>query len=109
MRHSITTLQRNVVARMENRKERTSDQCVRALAFRGPRMHGPRTSTSTPSTCALGKRTRKMRSVRGAALTEYTVLVGTVALASLAALISLGVALVNALAFDRTFLLSPFP
>ena len=52
---------------------------------------------------------RCLRDTRGAAMTEYTVLVGTVALVSLGALVTLGVAMVNRLEFDRAFLLSPLP
>lgn len=50
-----------------------------------------------------------LRDTRGAAMTEYTVLVGTVALVCVGALIALGAAFGSALEVDRTFLLSPIP
>jgi Flp pilus assembly pilin Flp len=61
------------------------------------------------STDFLFRRARRLRDTRGAAMTEYTVLVGMVALVSLGALIAVGVAIVNRLEFDRTFLLGPIP
>jgi Flp pilus assembly pilin Flp len=68
-----------------------------------------RVSTMKLPHSSVTQRVRSLRTKRGAALTEYTVLVGTVALVCSAALITLGVALVNSLDFDRTFLLNPFP
>ncbi len=53
--------------------------------------------------------TRCLRDTRGAALTEYTVLVGSVALVCIGALIALGAAFGSALDVNRTFLLGPLP
>lgn len=50
-----------------------------------------------------------LRDTRGAAMTEYAVVIGAVALVCAGSFIGLGVALVNHLDVDRTFLLSPFP
>jgi Flp pilus assembly pilin Flp len=46
---------------------------------------------------------------RGAVTVEYTILVGTVALASMAALVGLGVALLHSFEFVRSFVLYPYP
>ena len=58
---------------------------------------------------SLLRRTRCWRDTRGAALTEYTVLVGSVALVCIGALIALGAAFGSALDVNRTFLLAPLP
>lgn len=50
-----------------------------------------------------------LQSSRGAAMTEYTVLVGLVAVASIAAFISLGVALVGNFESRRALILYPLP
>lgn len=54
------------------------------------------------------RRARRVQ-VRGAAMTEYTVLVGSVALVTLAAFIGLGVALVSDFESNRDLILYPFP
>jgi Flp pilus assembly pilin Flp len=46
---------------------------------------------------------------RGAVMAEYVVLIGTVALGSAAAFLTIGVALVNSFGFVRNLLLIPFP
>jgi Flp pilus assembly pilin Flp len=46
---------------------------------------------------------------RGAINVEYTVLVGTVGLASMLALVGLGVAILRSFEFVRSFVLYPYP
>lgn len=55
------------------------------------------------------KRSALRRTTRGAAMTEYTVLIGTVALGASVALVSLGVAFVNSFESVRGLILYPFP
>ena len=50
-----------------------------------------------------------LRQVRGAAMTEYTVVVGVVALVTIGAFISLGLALVVSFEARRDLVLYPFP
>ena len=50
-----------------------------------------------------------LRRVRGAVMTEYSVLVGSIALGASVALVGLGVALVNSFEHVRGFILYPFP
>lgn len=57
----------------------------------------------------LGQLGRWFEDTRGAVMTEYTVLLGTVALVSAGALVALGAALVNRFEFERVFILFPFP
>jgi Flp pilus assembly pilin Flp len=52
---------------------------------------------------------RQLRGARGAVTTEYTVLVGTVALGAAVALVGLGVAFVNSFEHVRGYVLYPFP
>jgi Flp pilus assembly pilin Flp len=52
---------------------------------------------------------KSLRHSRGAAMTEYTVLVGLVALVSMAAFIALGVALSRNFESRRELILYPFP
>ncbi|HVH42026.1 MAG TPA: hypothetical protein VM925_06770 [Labilithrix sp.] len=47
--------------------------------------------------------------IRGAASVEYTVLIGTVALGAAAALVGLGVALLDSFELVRRFVLYPYP
>ncbi len=51
----------------------------------------------------------RRRRVRGAAMTEYTILVGVVGIVTIGAFISLGVALVVSFEARRDLLLYPFP
>jgi Flp pilus assembly pilin Flp len=51
----------------------------------------------------------RRRGARGAAMTEYTVLLGVVAIASLGAFVGLGVALVDSFEARRDLLLYPSP
>jgi Flp pilus assembly pilin Flp len=50
-----------------------------------------------------------LRQVRGAAMTEYTILIGVVAITCIGAFISLGVALVVSFEARRDLILYPFP
>jgi Flp pilus assembly pilin Flp len=52
---------------------------------------------------------KSLRHSRGAAMTEYTVLIGLVALVSMAAFIGLGVALATSFESRRELILYPFP
>jgi Flp pilus assembly pilin Flp len=52
---------------------------------------------------------RVRRDTKGAAMTEYSILLGTVALGSALAFISVGVAIVRDFAVVRSFVLVPFP
>lgn len=54
-------------------------------------------------------RPSRARRVRGAVVTEYSVLVGSVALGASVALVGLGFALVNSFEHVRGFILYPFP
>ncbi len=55
------------------------------------------------------KRPTRTRAVRGAAMTEYTVLVGLVALVSVGAFLALGAALVSNFEARRALILYPSP
>jgi len=52
---------------------------------------------------------QRLRQVRGAAMTEYTILVGVVGILTIGAFISVGVALVVSFEARRDLLLYPFP
>lgn len=52
---------------------------------------------------------RRLRQVRGAAMTEYTILVGVVAITCIGAFIGLGVALVTSFESTRNLILYPSP
>ena len=56
-----------------------------------------------------GRARRSLRQVRGAAMTEYTILVGVVGIVTIGAFISLGVALVVSFEARRDLILYPFP
>jgi len=66
-----------------------------------------------PQKDATGRRRRRaaqlLGQARGAAMTEYTVLIGAVALVTMGAFISLGVALVVSFEARRDLILYPFP
>ncbi|HSO37920.1 MAG TPA: hypothetical protein VLT33_35575 [Labilithrix sp.] len=51
----------------------------------------------------------RLRQVRGAAMTEYTILIGVVGIVTIGAFISLGVALVVSFEARRDLILYPFP
>ncbi|MDB4944460.1 MAG: hypothetical protein JWP97_3994 [Labilithrix sp.] len=55
------------------------------------------------------KPSNQKAAVRGAIFAEYTLLVGTVALVTVAAFIGLGVALVSSFEARRDLVLYPFP
>jgi Flp pilus assembly pilin Flp len=52
---------------------------------------------------------KSLRHTRGAAMTEYTVLVGLVALVAMTAFLALGVALATSFDSRRELILYPFP
>ncbi|MBN9159691.1 MAG: hypothetical protein J0I07_01910 [Myxococcales bacterium] len=54
-------------------------------------------------------RPSRPRRVRGAVMTEYSVLVGSVALGASVALVGLGIAFVNSFEHVRGLILYPFP
>lgn len=66
-----------------------------------------------PQKDATGRRKRRaaqlLGQARGAAMTEYTILVGVVAITCIGAFISLGVALVVSFEARRDLILYPFP
>ena len=66
-----------------------------------------------PRQDATGRRMRRAAraaaQARGAAMTEYTVIVGLVALACIGAFLTLGVALVVSFEARRDLILYPFP
>lgn len=66
-------------------------------------MKSPRKDATT--TRAL----QRLRQVRGAAMTEYTILIGVVGIVTMGAFISLGVALVVNFEARRDLILYPFP
>lgn len=64
----------------------------------------------SPKKDATGRRAmQRLRQVRGAAMTEYTILVGVVGIVTIGAFISLGVALVVSFEARRDLILYPFP
>ena len=64
----------------------------------------------SPRKDATAKRAlRRLRQVRGAAMTEYTILIGVVGIVTIGAFISLGIALVVSFEARRDLLLYPFP
>ena len=56
-----------------------------------------------------GRARGRLRQVRGAAMTEYTILIGVVGIVTMGAFISLGVALVVSFEARRDLILYPFP
>jgi Flp pilus assembly pilin Flp len=52
---------------------------------------------------------RALRDTRGVAMTEYIILIGTVALGSFASFVLLGAAFVRNFNVVRTLILAPFP
>ncbi len=58
---------------------------------------------------ARRSRAPRHRRIRGAVMTEYTVLVGVVALGASVALVGLGVAFANSFEHVREYVLSPYP
>jgi Flp pilus assembly pilin Flp len=51
----------------------------------------------------------RLRQMRGAAMAEYTILVGVVAILSIGAFIGLGIALIDSFEARRNLVLYPFP
>jgi Flp pilus assembly pilin Flp len=78
-----------------------------ASCRRGSRALASQASRS--SRVSQPSRLSRLGGVRGAAMTEYTVLIGLVALATMGAFIFLGVALVDSFEMRRDFLLYPSP
>lgn len=68
-------------------------------------------SPKKDATHGRGQRARSLvrRQARGAAMTEYTVLVGVVGIACIGAFIFLGLALVNSFEARRDLILYPSP
>jgi Flp pilus assembly pilin Flp len=74
-------------------------------------MSPTRDATGQPTRLALSRRSRRSRrsQARGAVMTEYTVIVGVVALACVGAFVLLGVALVSSFEARRDLILYPSP
>ncbi len=65
---------------------------------------------STASKPSLLARLRALRSdVRGAQMVEYTVIIGGVAMACMVVFVTLGVAIAQSFAFNRSSLFYPYP
>jgi Flp pilus assembly pilin Flp len=71
-------------------------------------MSPTRDATGQPTRLALSRRSRRSQA-RGAVMTEYTVIVGVVALACVGAFVLLGVALVSSFEARRDLILYPSP
>jgi Flp pilus assembly pilin Flp len=83
-----------------------------ATCRRGSRALASRASPSRASQASRFSRLARfsrLGGARGAAMTEYTVLIGVVAIATMGAFIFLGVALVGSFEMRRDFLLYPSP
>jgi Flp pilus assembly pilin Flp len=86
-----------------------------ATCRRGSRALASQASQASPSRASQASRFSRLArfsrlgGARGAAMTEYTVLIGVVALATMGAFIFLGVALVDSFEMRRDFLLYPSP
>lgn len=65
--------------------------------------------TSLQKDATTARNLRRLRQVRGAAMTEYTVLVGVVAITCIGAFVGLGIALVSSFESTRNLILYPSP
>ena len=64
----------------------------------------------SPNKDATGPRAlARLRQARGAAMTEYTILIGVVGVLTISAFVSLGIALVVSFEARRDLILYPFP